>query len=166
LKTEVPDRFSRTQKIEISTTDGAYNTSLSLDDGGLLPQDAHTVMATLDPLKSLGPSAFGPLRFRAVDGDLKGDWQPLATLVRLPALKEVSCPDSPDKQCTLTGTNLFLISSVGSDPDFKHSVPVPEEFADSTLSVSRPDNSLLYIKLRDNSSSVNPAALPILPKAE
>ena len=166
LKTEVPDRFSRTQKIEVATTDGSYNTSLSLDDGGLLAQDAHTVMATLDPLKSFGPSAFGPLRFRAVDGDVKGDWQPLVTLVRLPALKEVRCPDSPDKQCTLTGTNLFLISSVGSDPEFKHSVPVPEGFADSTLSVPRPDNSLLYIKLRDNSSSVNPAALPILPEAQ
>jgi hypothetical protein len=166
LKTEVPDRFSRTQKIEVATTDGSYNISLSLDDGGLLAQDAHTVMATLDPLKSFGPSAFGPLRFRAVDGDLKGDWQPLATLVRLPALKEVRCPDSPDKPCTLTGTNLFLISSVGSDPEFKHSVPVPEGFADSTLSVPRPDNSLLYIKLRDNSSSVNPAALPILPEAQ
>jgi hypothetical protein len=166
LKTEVPDRFSRTQKIEVATTDGSYNTSLSLDDGSLLAQDAHTVMAILDPLKSFGPSAFGPLRFRAVDGDLKGDWQPLATLVRLPALKEVRCPDSPDKQCILSGANLFLISSVGSDPEFKHSVPVPEGFADSTLSVPRPDNSLLYIKLRDNSSSVNPAALPILPEAQ
>ena len=166
LKTEVPDRFSRTQKIEVATTDGSYNISLSLDDGGLLAQDAHTVMATLDPLKSFGPSAFGPLRFRAVDGDVKGDWQPLATLVRLPALKDVRCPDSPDKQCTLTGTNLFLISSVGSDPEFKHSVPVPEGFADSTLSVPRPDNSLLYIKLRDDSSSVNPAALPIMPEAQ
>ena len=166
LKTEVPDRFSRTQKIEVATTDGSYNISLSLDDGSLLAQDAHIVMATLDPLKSFGPSAFGPLRFRAVDGDVKGDWQPLATLVRLPALKEVHCPDSPDKQCTLTGTNLFLISSVGSDPGFKHSVPVPEGFADSTLSVPHPHNSLLYIKLRDDSSSVNPAALPILPEAQ
>jgi hypothetical protein len=166
LKTEVPDRFSRTQKIEVATTDGSYNISLSLDDGSLLAQDAHTVMATLDPLKSFGPSAFGPLRFRAVDGDVKGDWQPLATLVRLPALKEVRCPDSLDRQCTLTGTNLFLISSVSSDPEFKHSVPVPEGFADSTLSVPRPENSLLYIKLRDDSSSVNPAALPILPEAQ
>ena len=164
LKTEVPDRFSRTQKIEVATTDGSYNISLSLDDGGLLAQDAHTVMATLDPLKSFGPSAFGPLRFRAVDGNAKGDWQPLATLVRLPALKEVRCPDSPDKQCILTGTNLFLISSVASDPEFKHSVPVPEGFADSTLSVPRPDNSLLYIKLRDDSSSVKPAALSTMPE--
>ena len=166
LKAEVPDRFSRTQKIEVATTDGSYNIFLSLDDGGLLAQDAQTVMATLDPLKSFGPSAFGPLRFRAVDGNLKGDWQPLATLVRLPALKEVRCPDSPDKQCTLTGSNLFLISSVGSDPEFKHSVPVPEGFADSTLSVPHPDNSLLYIKLRDDSSSANPVALPILPEAQ
>lgn len=166
LKAAVPDRFSRTQKIEVATTDGSYNISLSLDDGSLLAQDVHTVMATFDPLKSFGPSAFGPLRFRAVDGKLKGDWQPLATLVRLPALKEVRCPDSPDKQCTLTGSNLFLISSVGSDPEFKHSVPVPEGFADSTLSVPRPDNSLLYIKLRDDSSSANPVALPILPEGQ
>ena len=121
------------------------------------------MMATLDPLKSFGPSAFGPLRFRAVDGNAKGDWQPLATLVRFPALKEVRCPESPDKQCILSGANLFLISSVASDPEFKHSVPVPEGFADSTLSVPRPENSLLYIKLRDNPSSVNPATLPVLP---
>ena len=166
LKTEVPDRLSRTQKVEVATTDGAYDISLSLDDGSLLAQDAHVVMATLDPLKSFGPSAFGPLRFRAVDGNLKGDWQPLATLVRLPVLKEVRCPDSPDKQCILTGTNLFLISSVASDSDFKHSIPVPEGFADSTLSVPRPDNSLLYIKLRDDSSSLKPATLPIMPEPQ
>ena len=96
----------------MATADASYNASLSLDDGSLVAQDAQTVMAVLDPLKSFGPSAFGPLRFRAVDGNVKGDWQPLATLVRLPALKEVRCPESPDKQCTLTGTNLFLISSV------------------------------------------------------
>jgi hypothetical protein len=88
----------------------------------------------------------------------------LATLVRLPAVKEVRCPDSPDKQCILSGANLFLISSVASDPEFKHSVPVPEGFADSTLSVPRPDNSLLYIKLRDDSSSVKPAVLTITPE--
>ncbi len=126
LKTEVPETFSRTQKIEVATADGSYNVSLSLDDGSLIAQDAQTVMATLDPLKSFGPSAFGPLRFRAVDGNAKGDWQPLATLVRFPALKEVRCPESPDKQCILSGTNLFLISAVASDPEFKHSVPVPK----------------------------------------
>jgi hypothetical protein len=166
LKTEVPDTFPRTQKVEVATADASYGVSLSLDDGSLVAQDAHTVMATLDPLKSFGPSAFGPLRFRAVDGNAKGDWQSLATLVRFPALKEVRCPESPDQQCILSGTNLFLISSIASDPEFKHSVPVPEGFADSTLSVPRPENSLLYVKLRDDPSSVNPAALPVLPEKQ
>jgi hypothetical protein len=166
LKTEIPDRLSRTQKIEVATTDGSYDTSLSLDDGSLLPQDAHVVMATLDPLKSFGPSAFGPLRFRAVDGNLKGDWQPLATLVRLPVVKEVRCPASPDQQCVLTGTNLFLIGSIASDSEFKHLVPVPEGFADSTLSVPRPENSLLYLKLRDDASSLKPGTLPIVPETQ
>jgi len=164
LKTEVPDTFSRTEKVEVATADVSYGVSLSLDDGGLIAQDARTVMASIDPLKSFGPSAFGPLRFRAVDGAAKGDWQPLATLVRFPALKDVRCPESPDQQCVLNGSNLFLISSVASDPEFKHSVPVPEGFVDSALSVPRPENSLLYFKLRDDPSSVNPAALPVLPE--
>jgi hypothetical protein len=166
LKTEIPETFSRTEKIEVATSDGAYHVSLSLDDGSLVAQDAQTVMATLDPLKSFGLSAFGSLRFRAVDGNAKGDWQPLASLVRFPALKEVRCPESPDKQCVLSGANLFLISAVASDPEFKHSVPVPEGFADSTLSVPRPENSLLYVKLRDNPSSVNPATLPVVPEPQ
>jgi hypothetical protein len=164
LKTEVPETFPRNQKVEVATADASYGVSLSLDDGSLVAQDAHTVMATVDPLKSFGPSAFGPLRFRAVNGSTKGDWQPLATLVRFPGLKEVRCPESPDKQCILSGTNLFLLSSVASDADFKHSVPVPEGFADSTLSVPRPENSVLYLKLRDDPSSVNPAAVPVVPE--
>jgi hypothetical protein len=164
LKSEIPETFSRTQKVEVATADSSYDVSLGLDDGSLIAQDAQTVMATLDPLKNFGPSAFGPLRFRAVDGVAKGDWQPLATLVRFPALKEVRCPESPDKQCVLRGTNLFLISSVASDPEFKHSVPVPEGFVASTLSVPRPENSLLYVKLRDNPTSVNPAAVSVLPE--
>ena len=164
LKTEVPDTFPRTEKIEVATADGSYNVGLGLSDGTLVAQDAHTVMAVLDPQKSLGPSAFGPLRFRAVDGNAKGDWQPLATLVRIPTLQEVRCPESPDKQCSLRGTDLFLISSIASDPEFKHSVPVPVGFADPALSVPRPDGTLLYIKLRDDPSAVNPAALPVLPE--
>ena len=166
LKTETPETFGRNQKIEVATADASYDVSLSLDDGSLVAQDAQTVMAVLDPLKSFGPSAFGPLRFRAVDVNAKGDWQPLATLVRFPALTHVRCPESPDKPCILSGTNLFLISSVASDPDFKHSVPVPEGFADSTLSVPRPENSLLYLKLRDDPNSVNPAAVPVSPESK
>jgi hypothetical protein len=162
LKTEIPGTFSRAQKVEIATADAAYNVSLSLDDGSLVAQDVHTVIATLEPLKSFGPSAFGPLRFRVVDGSAKGDWQPLASLVRLPLLKELRCPEAPDKQCTLRGTNLFLISAVASDPAFQRSVSVPEGFADLTLGVPRPDGAQIYLKLRDDSSVVSPATLPVL----
>jgi hypothetical protein len=164
LKTEIPDTFSRTQKIEVATADGSYDVSLSLDDGSLVAQDAHTVMATLDPLKSFGPSAFGPLRFRALDGNAKGDWQPLVSLVRLPLLKELRCPESPDKQCTLHGTNLFLISAVASTPDFQRSVPVPEGFAELTLGVPRLEGTQIYLKLRDDTSVVSPATLPLVPE--
>ena len=95
LKTEIPETFSRTQKVEVATADASYTVSLSLDDGSLIAQDTRTVMATIDPLKSFGPSAFGPLRFRAIDGNTKGDWQPLVSLVRLPLLKELRCPENP-----------------------------------------------------------------------
>jgi hypothetical protein len=83
--------------------------------------------------------------------------------VRLPVLTEVGCPEAPDKPCALHGSNLFLISSVASDPEFTHSVPVPTGFAESTLNVPRPDGSLLYIKLRDNPATVNPASVPVVP---
>jgi hypothetical protein len=85
-------------------------------------------------------------------------------LVRVPSLKEVRCPDSPDKACTLIGQNLFLIDSVASDSQFAHNAPVPLGYTDSSLSVPRPNGTLLYIKLRDDPSTVNTAALPVLPE--
>ena len=137
---------------------------LSVADGNLILQDPQNLLAELDPLKAFGPSAFGKLRFRAVDaGGEKGDWQPLASLVRIPSLKEVRCPDSPDKQCSLRGTNLFLIDSVASDSQFTHTVPVPAGFADASLSVPRPNGTLLYVKLRDDPSTVDTVVLPVLP---
>jgi hypothetical protein len=123
------------------------------------------VLATLEPLKSFGASAFGPLRFRPVAEDgTKGDWQPLVNLVRLPTLKEIRCPDSPDKQCKLSGTNLFLIDSVASDPQFTHASPVPMGFMEPTMSVPRPNGTLLYLKLRDDPATVNTVVLPVFPE--
>ncbi|MGA7029082.1 MAG: hypothetical protein WBY24_10560, partial [Candidatus Acidiferrales bacterium] len=165
VKTEVPDKFPRTEKIEVATADGSFDVLLSVADGSLMLQDSRSVLAVLDPLKSFGPSAFGPLQFRAVDADgAKGDWQPLVNLVRLPALKEIRCPDGPDKQCTLSGTNLFLIDSVASNAQFTHVVSVPLGFVDTTLSVPRPNGTLLYIKLRDDPATVSTAVLPVLPE--
>ncbi|HVB58797.1 MAG TPA: hypothetical protein VNE63_20525 [Candidatus Acidoferrales bacterium] len=164
LKTEVPENFPQGEKIEIATTDSSFDTLLSVADGTLILQDSQTVLAKLDPAKSFGPSGFGQLRFRAVAADGgEGDWQPLTTLVRIPSLKEVRCPDSPDEQCKLSGTNLFLIDSVASDAQFSHTISVPRGFVDSTLSVPRPNGTLLYIKLRDDPSTVNTLVLPVLP---
>jgi hypothetical protein len=165
LKAVIPEKFSHAEKIEVATADEAFHVSLSVADGNLVMQDAENVLATLDPLKSFGASAFGPLRFRPVDAEgAKGDWQPLANLVRLPTLKEIRCPDSPDKQCKLSGTNLFLIDSVASDPQFTHTTPVPAGFMESTISVPRPNGTLLYIKLRDDPTTVNTLVLPVIPE--
>jgi len=165
LKAETPATFPRSEKIEVAAEDDSFHVLLSFADGNLTLQDPKTVLAVLDPLKSFGPSAFGPLRFRPVDANgTAGDWQPLANLVRIPTLKEIRCPDSPDKQCTLSGTNLYLIDSVASDAAFTHAVPVPVGFADSTLAVPRPNGTLLYLKLRDDPAAVNAATLPVLPE--
>jgi hypothetical protein len=165
VKSEVPENFPRTEKIEVATADNAFDAMLSLADGSLVLQDSHSVLALLDPLKSFGPSAFGQLQFRAVDADnSKSDWQPLANVVRLPALKEIRCPDAPDQQCKLSGTNLFLIDSVASSAQFTNTVSVPVGYVGSSLSVPRPNGTLLYIKLRDDPATVSTVVLPVLPE--
>jgi hypothetical protein len=108
-----------------------------------------------------GGAAFGPLQFRVNSKGILGDWQPLANLVRLPMLKELKCPATPELACKLTGTNLFLIDSVSSEPDFAHSVAVPDGFLGSALPVPHPKTGLLYVKLRDDPTVVNLTSLPI-----
>jgi hypothetical protein len=165
LKTEIPSRFSQSEKIEIATVDESFSVLLTFVDGSLVLRDSEDLVATLEPMKAFGPSAFGPLQFRPIDGDGgKGDWQPLAVLVRLPLLKEIRCSASPDKPCQLTGANLYLIDSVASDPQFTHTAPVPTDFLDATLSVPRPGESGLYLKLRDDPSAVSTATLPVTPE--
>ena len=161
LKSETPAVFSRTEMIEVATVDGSADTLLTLSDGSLTLQDPGTVLAVLDPFKRFGPSAFGPLRFRPIDPKVgQGDWLPLAKLVRLPDLKDITCTDYVAPQCTLEGTNLFLIESVASDPQFTNPVSVPLGFLGTTLTVSRPSVPQLYLKLRDDPSTVSTVALP------
>ena len=93
--------FPRTGGIEIASPDNSLNTRLSLSDSApgadakasLILESPETLLATLQPLKAFGPSAFGPIRLRAVAPDgSAGDWLPLVTLVRLPELVSLSCP--------------------------------------------------------------------------
>ncbi|MGC2109258.1 MAG: hypothetical protein WA655_07045, partial [Candidatus Korobacteraceae bacterium] len=161
VKTQVPAAFSRDETIEVATADDSLHVVLSVADGTLALQDAQTVLATLDPRKSLGPSAFGPLRFRpmAATGE-KGDWQPLVSLVRLPEVQAIRCTSNPDDPCTMSGSKLYLLDSISSDPQFQQSTTVPDGFAGSELSVPHPSSGVLYVKLRDNPSVVNKLALP------
>jgi len=119
------------------------------------------MIAQLDP-KLFGRSAFGPLRFRPIQGDVKGDWQPLATLVRVPSLTAIHCPEGSTKECTLSGSNLFLIDSVASDEAFANSISVPLGFVSSEIIVPHPTGTQLYVKLRDNPAVVSIAAPPVI----
>lgn len=165
LKTEVPERFTRSEKIEVASADESFTVLLSFTDGSLVLRDSENLVAAVEPLKAFGASAFGPLQFRPIDSEGgKGDWQPLAVLVRLPTLKEIRCAASPDKPCQLIGSNLYLIDSVASDAQFTHTAPVPSGFLDATLSVPHPGESGLYIKLRDDPAGIGTVTLPVTPE--
>lgn len=167
LKSVAPQQFPRDETIEVGAADGGFVTSLTLANNSMTLQDAQTVFATLDPAKAFGSSAFGPLRFRPVTAaGVPGDWQPLANLVRLPELKHVDCPSNPAELCTLTGENLFLIDSIAASPQFAHPTSVPLGFAGNTMKVPRPNGTTLYLKLRDDPSTVDLVSLPVLPVAD
>ena len=169
VKSEIPEAFQHTEKIEVANEDGSFDVLLDLEDGSLTLEDPRNVLVELEPLKAFGRSCFGALRFRPVQsGGKKGDWQWLATVVRVPFLTEIHCLKSSDKLCSLSGSNLFLIDSVASDPEFANSVYVPVGFMDSTLSVPRPAGEPLYIRLRDDPSIVSvaaPAGMPASTKS-
>jgi hypothetical protein len=117
----------------------------------------------LDPVKAFGPSAFGPLQFRVLQNGIAGDWQPLATLVRLPQLKELTCPATGELACKLSGANLFLVQAVSGDAHFEHAVQVPDGFPGYALPVPHPVAGVLYVKLRDDPNVINSAALGVQP---
>jgi hypothetical protein len=180
LKTQVPESFAADEKVEVATSDESFHVFLSVKDGNLTLQDSKTVFAVLDPMKLLGPSAFGPLKFRPVSGEgVEGDWQPLMNLVRIPELKAVHCarpatprasatevaenePKKTAEECTLSGDKLFLLDAVSSDADFSNSVTVPDGFVEAGLTIPVPQGKTIYIKLRDDPATVNKAEIPVL----
>ncbi len=152
--------FPRTGKIEIASADDSLHTTLSVGSG-LVLQNPHTLLATLNPLKAFGTSAFGVLRLRAVAPDgTAGDWLPLATLVRLPVLTAVHCPMETAKTCTLTGSDLYLLDSIAVDPAFATSNTVPEGFVGTSIPMPRPAGNTFYVRLRDDPAASDPVTLP------
>jgi len=159
VRAQSPAVFRRGEQIEVATEDEAFSTNLSLDNGGMTLENTRVALATLDPARAFGGSAFGPLKFRVVDNGTAGDWQSLATLVRLPELRDLKCPAGPDEECRLSGSNLFLVDSVASDRQFDHPVEVPDGFPGYVLPVPHPEGGELYLKLRDDPSAINQVRL-------
>lgn len=164
LKSRTPTTFPRSEKVEVAAEDGSFQTTLSVADGSLILEDSATALGVVDPLAKFGSSAFGPLRARPMSANgLTGDWLPLGTLVREPAFGQLRCPHSASKPCTLNGNNLFLAASIASTPDFGNAVDVPQEFTGTQITVPRPANGVLYLKLRDDLGTVQTLTLPVVP---
>jgi hypothetical protein len=180
--------FPRNGSIEIANTDGSLETKLNVDSGSLILEDPQTLLATLQPLKAFGPSAFGPIRARAVAPDgTAGEWLPLVTLVRLPTITGLSCsvatpsdpvvqptaaasapstdppPPASAARCTLTGTGLYFLDSVAADEAFTNPTRVPEGFVGPSLQVPLPTGSQYYLRLRDDPSTTGRITLPAGP---
>ncbi len=164
LKSAAP--FPRTGQIEIASADDSLHTMLNVAAGNLVLQNPHTLLATLDPRKAFGTSAFGPLRLRPVSADgTTGDWIPLATLVRLPTLTNLRCPLDISQPCNLNGTDLYLVDSISTDAAFTNPVTVPEGFVGASLTLPRPPKTGFFLRLRDDPTAANPVTMPVLPQS-
>jgi hypothetical protein len=159
LRAQSPPVFAHDEKIEVATADESFSTNLNLGNGGITLENEKVAVALLDPASAFGPSAFGRLQFRVIANGVTGDWQPLVTLVRLPMLRELKCPSTPELACKLSGANLFLIDSISSDSRFGHPVQIPDGFPGYSVPVPHPTDGQLYVKLRDDPSVVNQAVL-------
>jgi hypothetical protein len=159
---QTKDVFPRKQTIEVATVGGSVHTSLSLAENNLVLQDEHTAIATLDPLKAFGQSAFGKLQMRPIAEDgTPGDWTPLGTLVRTPQITAIHCTTADAPTCSLDGSGLFLVRSFSAGKDFAKPTEVPTGYAEESLSVPTPaDGTTLYLKLRDDPDAVASITLP------
>jgi hypothetical protein len=161
IRTELPVVFGHDETIDVATGDESSAASLSLANGGLALENSHVAVATFNPSKAFGSAAYGPLKYRVNSKGVAGDWQPLANLVRLPQLKTLECPQTPELACKLSGSNLYLIDSVSGEAGFAKPVSVPDGFLGSAMPVPHPSAGTLYVKLRDDPQAVNQTALSV-----
>ncbi|MET4896654.1 hypothetical protein RN629_05690 [Sphingomonadaceae bacterium jetA1] len=144
LRAAPGQRFMPTDGVEVATADGAA--TLILDGGRDVRLSSPDVaVATLDPAR-LGPAVFGALRYRVVRGAVKGDWQPLATLVRLPHVDALRCTANA---CQMEGRDLFLIDRVAATPDMAGAVTVPPGYTAARLAVPVAKDGMPSLTLRD-----------------
>ena len=134
------------ETIEVATADGRALTVVQPGKGYDL-QDANTGIVSLVPADALGPTTYGPLRFRVVSDGAASAWTPLATVVRLPEVRAVTCASS--KACKLAGSRLFLIAKVGTTASFAQSEDVPDGFVCTDIASPLGSEGRIFLKLRD-----------------
>ncbi|HVI99813.1 MAG TPA: hypothetical protein VM657_12190 [Sphingomonas sp.] len=139
-------RLTGRETIEIATVDGRLSAKVA-PDAGYVVQNAQVGVVKADLAQALGASAYGPLRFRIVQGDVAGAWTPLATLVRLPRLDALACEG---ESCRLTGRDLYLLAAVATTADFSDAVAVPDGFTGNVVELRKPAGDRLYLRLRDD----------------
>jgi hypothetical protein len=147
LKSALP--FPRATRIEVASPDGALHTMLGVagSDSGvnapLILEDPVTLLATFQPLRAFGASAFGPIRLRAVAPDgTDGDWLPLVTLVRLPSFTSLSCP----------------LAAPQAPPSRTKAAKLPAVASTIVAAASAPDSDA---DTSDAASAAPPAAAPV-----
>ncbi|HSY94197.1 MAG TPA: hypothetical protein VK793_01195 [Steroidobacteraceae bacterium] len=160
VRAQMPAIFARDETIEVAGADESWSTVLSFGNGSLTLENGQVAVATFNPAKAFGASAFGPLRFRVVAKAIPGDWQPLGNLVRLPILRDLAC-STPELACKLSGTNLYLVDSLSNDREFAHPVQVPDGFLGAALPVPHPTGGALYVRLRDDPSVINATSFDV-----
>jgi hypothetical protein len=145
--------FTSHETLEIATGSGDGSTILAAGKG-LTIADPQVAIATIQPAAALGSSAFGPLRARVVHDGVAGDWLPLGTLVRLPTIRQLRCPDDASAPaCELSGDNLFLIDSVSATSGFENPAKVPDGYPGNAIQVPRPAGKSLYVRWHDDPRS-------------
>ncbi|MDB5483607.1 MAG: putative lipoprotein [Caulobacteraceae bacterium] len=160
IRSQSPASFSGHEAVQVETPRGAFTTTLTLSNG-LTLEDSQVAIATLDTGRAFGSSAAGRLRYRIVEDGVAGDWQPLATLVRLPTLEALKCPADRERPCKLIGADLFLLDALSNDPAFEHVVRIPDGFPGSVVTVPHPTDGRLFVKLRDDPSAVDTVTFPV-----
>jgi hypothetical protein len=81
----------------------------------------------------------------------------------MPGFKELRCPHALVKPCALSGSNLFLATSISATPTFDSPTDVPPDYTGTQLVVPHPTSGILYLKLRDDPGTVQTLTLPVQP---
>jgi hypothetical protein len=159
VRAQSPSAFAHDETIEVATADESFSTTLSLGNGGITLQNAAVAVATLDPGKAFGSSAAGSAAVPGGAGGVAGDWQPLATWCAYRCCGPQVPGRRPSWPASSRVPTCIWSTPSPSDPQFDHPVQVPDGFPGYALPVPHPSSGQLYVKLRDDPSVVNTAAL-------